>query len=105
MSGLRAFYLFLTVIGTIVPLAFYLPWMHQTGAGFSALIAAWKVNGATSGLFYDLLISAIALNIWIVAETYIRRDYWVLICIPAIYLIGVSCALPLFLFLRARPVT
>ncbi|MFT5000699.1 MAG: hypothetical protein ACI875_001704, partial [Planctomycetota bacterium] len=49
--------------------------------------------------------SALTLNVWILAETYVRKDYWVLLCIPATYLIGVSCALPLFLFLRTRPVT
>ena len=53
----------------------------------------------------DGSMHALHLDLWIVAETYIRKDYWVLICVPAIYLIGVSCALPLFLFLRTRPVT
>ena len=104
MSVLRAFYLGLAIIGTIVPMTFYLPWIQANDGGLAALIAAWKVNPATSGLYYDLLISALALNLWIVAETYIRKDYWVLVCIPLTYLIGVSCALPLFLFLRARPV-
>ena len=72
---------------------------------YRRIISAPRSNGATLGLYYDLVISALALNLWIVAETYIRKDYWVLICVPAIYLIGVSCALPLFLFLRTRPVT
>jgi uncharacterized protein DUF2834 len=105
MSVLRMIYLGFAVLGTLLPMMAYLPWMQETGAGPLALIAAWKANGATTGLYYDLLISAFALNTWIVAETYIRKDYWVLICIPVIYLIGVSAALPLFLFLRTRPVT
>ena len=83
----------------------FVSWMQENNAGIAELIAAWKLNGATTGLYYDLLIAALALNVWILAETYVRKDYWVLLCIPAIYLIGVSCALPLFLFLRARPVT
>ncbi len=104
MSGLRALYLLLTVLGTLVPMLYYVPWMQDTGAGFSGLFAAWTANGATTGLYYDMVFTAIALNVWILVETYFRKDYWVLICIPATYLIGVSCALPLFLFLRARPV-
>ncbi len=103
MSGLRLIYLVLAIIGTVVPLAQYLPWMQANGADFNDLIAAWQVNGASTGLFYDMLIAAIALNVWILAETYVRKDYWVLICLPATYLIGVSCGLPLFLFLRSRP--
>jgi hypothetical protein len=35
----------------------------------------------------------------------VRRNWVALICIPATYMIGVSCALPLYLFLRSRPVT
>jgi len=104
VSILRMIYLALATIGTIVPMLAYIPWMQENGVDIGNLIAAWKSNGATTGLYYDLLISAFALNIWIVAETYVRKDYWVLLCIPAIYLIGVSCALPLYLFLRTRPV-
>ncbi len=105
MSILRWIYLLLTIIGTIIPMMFFGPWISENGFELSALVAAWKVSPATTGLYYDMLITAIALNIWILVETYIRKDYWVLICLPATYLIGVSCGLPLFLFLRSRPVT
>lgn len=105
MSGLRIIYLALAVAGTVLPMWHYLPWMQETGAGLSDLIAAWKVSGATTGLYWDLLIAALALNVWILGETYVRKDWWVLVCIPATWAIGVSCALPLFLFLRTRPVT
>jgi len=105
MSALRALYLLLAVIGTIVPMTFYVPWLTANGAGLADLFTAWKANGAVAGLYYDLLIAALALCLWIISETYIRKDYWVLICLPLIFLIGVSCALPLFLFLRSRPVT
>jgi len=105
MSVLRLIYLAMAIIGTIVPMMYFVPWMQQNGTDLSALISAWKATPATTGLYYDMLIAAISLNIWIVVETYIRKDYWVLICLPATYLIGVSCGLPLFLFLRSRPVT
>jgi hypothetical protein len=105
MSGLRIIYLVLAVVGAIVPMAHFLPWMSENGADLSALVAAWKVTGATTGLYYDLLISAIALSVWIIGETYVRKDWWVLVCLPATWGIGVSCGLPLFLFLRTRPVT
>jgi len=103
MSLLRATYLLLTGIGVILPMASYLPWLQETGGGAFSLIATWQQNGASAGLFRDMLVSALTLNLWILAETYVRRDYWVLITLPVIYLIGVSAALPLFLFLRSRP--
>lgn len=105
MSLLRMIYLALAVLGAAIPMSYFWPFLQENGFDLGSLIAAWKVNAATTGLYYDLLISALALNIWIIAETYVRRDYWVLLCLPATYLIGVSFGLPLFLFLRSRPVT
>ncbi|MCB1367676.1 MAG: DUF2834 domain-containing protein [Rhodobacteraceae bacterium] len=104
MSVLRMIYLALAIIGAIVPMMFFVPWALEGEASLAALIAAWKANAATTGLYYDMLIAALALNVWVLAETYVRRDWWVLICLPATYLIGLSCGLPLFLFLRSRPV-
>ena len=34
----------------------------------------------------------------------VRRNWSALVAIPATFLIGVSCGLPLYLFLRTRPV-
>jgi hypothetical protein len=53
---------------------------------------------------WDLTIAAIALTIWIVAEVAARRNWLALVAIPATFAIGVSCGLPLYLFLRTRPV-
>jgi len=104
MSGLRAIYLLLTVVGTIVPLFNLYAWIGLNGVDFQTLALAWSPTAANAPLFWDLLISAVTLCIWILAETYVRKDYWVLLCIPATFAIGVSCGLPLFLFLRTRPI-
>ncbi|MCP5085240.1 MAG: DUF2834 domain-containing protein [Rhodobacteraceae bacterium] len=105
MSVLRMIYLACAVAGTILPMWHILAWFAENDTGIAGMIAAWKANAATTGLLWDLTITAIALIVWIVAEVYVRRDYWVaLICIPLIFLVGVSCAFPLYLFLRARPV-
>lgn len=104
MSVLRAIYLTMAIVGTLVPMTYFIPFLQEAGFSLHALVAAWKVNTATTGLYFDMLIAAVVLNVWILAETYVRKDYWVLICLPATYLIGVSCGLPLFLFLRTRPV-
>ena len=50
-----------------------------------------------------LTIAAIALTVWIVVETASRRTWAHLVAIPATFCIGVSCGLPLYLFLRSRP--
>ena len=66
------------------------------------MIDAWFVNEATAGIAWDLTIAAAALTLWIVVETVQKRDWLRLVAIPAIFAVGVSCGLPLYLYLRMR---
>ncbi len=104
MSLLRMIYLALALWGAVHPMGYFIAWFGQNGFDIGAMIEAWHVNAATSGLVWDLTIAAIALTVWIVAEVAVRRNLLALIAIPATFLIGVSCGLPLYLFLRTRPV-
>ena len=105
ISPLRLVYLGLAIWGAIHPMLWFLAYMRETGTGLSGLIAAWYVNASTIGLTWDLTIAAIALTVWIIAETRIRRNWTALVAIPATFCIGLACGLPLYLFLRTRPVT
>ena len=102
MSALRMVYLALAVWGAIHPMYYFATYMRDTGTGLSGLIDAWYVNASTTGLTWDLTIAAIALTVWIIAETVVRKSWLALLGIPATWCIGVSCGLPLYLFLRAR---
>jgi len=104
MTPLRIVWLALALWGAVHPMYWFLRHMSETGTGLGGLINAWYVNASTTGLTWDLTIAAIALTVWIVAETAVRRNWEALIAIPATFCIGVSCGLPLYLFLRARPV-
>ena len=101
---LRALWLALALWGAIHPMYFFVSYMLETGSGLSGLIDAWYVNASTTGLTWDLTIAAIALTLWILAEVAVRRNWTALVAIPATFCIGVSCGLPLYLFLRTRPV-
>lgn len=103
ISPLRMVYLGLAVWGAVHPMLWFLRYMRETGTGLSGLIDAWYVNASTMGLTWDLTIAAIALTVWILAEVYARRNWVALLAIPATFCIGVSCGLPLYLFLRTRP--
>ncbi|NNK79617.1 MAG: DUF2834 domain-containing protein [Litoreibacter sp.] len=105
MSVLRILYLGLAVWGAIHPMSWFVAWFDENGYDVWAMVDAWHVNAATSGLVWDLTIAAIALTLWIIAETWVRRNWLALIAIPATFCIGVSCGPPLYLFLRTRPVT
>lgn len=102
MSALRKIYLALAIWGAVHPMYWFLRHMRETGEGLSGLIDAWFVNASTTGLTWDLTIAAIALTIWCLAETWVRRNWSALVAIPATFCIGVSCGLPLYLFLRTR---
>ncbi len=93
----------LAVWGAVHPMSWFVAWFAENGVSLSGMIDAWHANAATSGLVWDLTIAAIALTIWILSEVRVRRNWEALLAIPAIFLIGVSCGLPLYLFLRTRP--
>lgn len=84
-------------------MVYFLQWFGENGYDLAGMVEAWHANAATSGLVWDLTIAAIALAVWILAEVVRRRMWHGLIAIPATFCIGVSCGLPLYLFLRARP--
>ena len=104
MSILRMIYLALAVWGTIHPMSYFIPWFEENGWSLSGMVDAWHANMASSGLVWDLTIAAVALTVWILAEVSVRRNWLALIAIPATFGIGLSCGLPLYLFLRTRPV-
>ncbi len=105
MTPMRWVYLGLAIWGAIHPMYYFVSWFQENGWNLGAMIDAWHVNDATTGLTWDLTIAAVSLTIWILSEVAVRRNWSALIAIPATYCIGVSCGLPLYLFLRSRPVT
>ena len=104
MSLLRLAFLALAIWGAIHPMYYFVSWFSENGWSLMAMVDAWHVNAASSGLVWDLTIAAVTLTVWIIAEVSVRRNWIALIAIPATFCIGVSCGLPLYLFLRSAPV-
>ncbi|MBW4709705.1 DUF2834 domain-containing protein [Roseobacter sp. YSTF-M11] len=101
---MRIVFLALAVWGAVHPMSYFIGWFSENGYDLMAMVDAWHANAATSGLVWDLTIAAVTLTVWIIAET-IRSRRWVgLLAIPATFCIGVSCGLPLYLFLRLQKV-
>lgn len=105
MAPIRLIYLGLAIWGAVHPMYYFVTWFLANSWDLIAIVDAWHVNAATSGLVWDLTIAALALTIWIISEVTVRRNWSALVAIPATFCIGVSCGLPLYLFLRSRPVT
>jgi hypothetical protein len=99
---MKILYAILAVAGAIIPYCLLIPWVAQHGLdarGFALELFSTRI-GAFFGL--DVFISAVALLAFIAWEG--RRAGMTKLWMPVTVtlLIGVSCGLPLFLFMRER---
>lgn len=92
-------FLWLAVIGAIVPYVFFLEHFAQAGPSPVGLFAAGFATPGASGFSADLVISSAVFWYYLFANGEGRRA-WVLVAVNL--LIGLSCALPLYLYLRDR---
>ena len=95
-------YLILTVVGIVLPLGRFIPWLAEHGPDLPLFFR--ELFSTRIGGFFgmDVLVSAVTLIIFVRREgkrTGMRLRW---LPIAATCLIGVSCGLPLFLFLRER---
>jgi Terpene cyclase DEP1 len=99
---MRQLYLLLAVIGTVVPYSEFLPWLGEHGLNIRLLLT--ELFSTRAGAFFglDVLISAIVLIAFIRREGAQRKMQSLWLPTAATCLIGVSCGLPLFLYLRER---
>jgi len=96
----KTLYLVLCVLGVLLPYAEFVPWIFQHGLNLSLFVR--ELLSTRIGAFFgmDVLISAIVL----IAFTRIEgkrlgiRNRWLVVL--AVLTVGVSLALPLFLYLR-----
>jgi len=99
---MRIVFLLLAIWGAVHPMYYFVSWFQANGLDIWAMVDAWHANTATSGLVWDLTIAAVALTIWILVEAPKTKNWLGLVAIPATFCIGVSCGLPLYLYLRMR---
>ena len=103
MNFLRKLWLALAILGAIIPWFYFARWLFANDFDLGLMLDVWNATDAGTGLVYDLTWAYLVLVIWVLVESLPRRDWLSLVVIPAGLTIGVSCALPLYLFLRSRP--
>ena len=99
---MKNLYLILAVIGGVVPYFFFLRWFGDNGVDLGNFISALFANDAAAGFTADILIASVVFWIWAygVAQARNIKNWWVVIILNL--LVGLSCALPFFLYLRQR---
>jgi len=89
-------YLALAFIGVVVPYIFFTDFFMT--AGMQGFIPALFANGAAGGATADLLISSLVFWVWLWQRQTPRMWLYVLINLA----IGLSCALPAYLYMDSR---
>ena len=97
---MKNIYLFISVMGIIVPYAAFFPWLVQHGLALNLLFHAAVAHPVSAFAWADVLISGAALLAFIFFEQKRSpvRYYW--LPIIGLFCVGVSFALPFYLYLR-----
>lgn len=103
MSPARSFFLALTVFGLVFPTRRFALWFTENGLDFSAFRVAVTVNAATTGMVTSVVIVVAACVVFMISEALARQDPISLVAVPVTVLLGPAVGLPLYLFLRLRP--
>lgn len=93
-------YLVFAIFGTLIPWYFFGSFILAEGINLPLFVQSLFVNEPAGGFSADVLISATAFLIWSYGDAYKQqvKRWWVMI--PATFLVGLSLALPLYLYLR-----
>lgn len=97
---LRWFYLAGMVAGTLLPLSQFLPWLSAHGLDIPLFFAELFANRIGGFFGWDVIVSAFVLIPFILIEG--KRLAMERLWMPVVgtFLVGVSCGLPMFLYLR-----
>ena len=91
-------YLVFAVIGALVPIAFFLGFFHADMVGVVGFVPALFANSAAGGFAADLLLASFVFWIFMFNAEQGPKP-WVFIALNLC--IGLSCALPAYLYRRA----
>lgn len=95
-------YLIAAILGTVLPLCFFVPFLLANGLDMSAFFRQLFQNQVSSGFGVDVIISSIVLWVFVFSEGRRRgmKHLWAYVLCNLLF--GVSSALPFFLYFRER---
>ena len=95
---MKNLYLALAIVGAIAPYVFFVQHFEAAGLSIIALLDNAFANGAAAGFAADVLLSSVAFCVYLGARKVPNAWIYVLVNVT----IGLSCALPLYLYVNAR---
>ena len=94
----KNYYLGLAALGLILPYSQFVPFLLENGLNTSVIIQEITMYRLSAFAWLDVLITAITVILMILEEKNRLSKWW--IPVTATILVGPSCGLPLFMYLR-----
>jgi len=98
--SLRIVYLIMAILGAVIPLVLFAGFAIEQGFTVQGLLAAGFANGAAAGFTTDLFISSFVFWIYMWSKKAQGPVMWPFVAINL--LIGLSCALPAYLWASTK---
>ncbi|QGG52380.1 DUF2834 domain-containing protein [Lysinibacillus pakistanensis] len=97
---MRKAYLLFAIIGTVFPYYFLVQFLNKNGFDLGLLVDLLFANSISTFFAVDFFISCFVFIIFMFNESrkYNIKEKW--ICLLTLFTVGLSLALPLFLFFR-----
>ena len=95
-------YLFLCFLGAAIPYSQFIPWVMENGLPLGLLVRQLFANRISTFFGLDVVVSSAVLLIFMRVEGRQLRMRMRWLPIAGLCAVGVSLALPLFLYLRER---
>jgi Terpene cyclase DEP1 len=96
----KRIYLWLGVIGTVLPYWQFLPFLRENGLDLRLFVVQMFANPVSGFFALDVLVSSLVLWVLVAVEGRRSRTKHLWAPIAANLAVGVSLGLPLFLYLR-----
>ena len=100
-------YLFLCIVGTVLPYSQFLLWISENGFVVSLLLEEITTSRMAAFGWLDVVVSAVVLFVFIFTDGVERRVARLWVPVVGTLVVGVSLGLPLFLYFvevsRERP--
>ena len=98
----KAIYLVLCFLGALLPYWQFIPWVAEHGLNLTLMVHELFANRIAAFFGMDVIVSAVALIVFMRVESARHRIGQRWIPILAVLTVGVSLGLPLFLYMREQ---
>ena len=92
-------YLFLCVLGTVLPYSQFIPWVADNGLDVSLLLRQITSSRIAAFGWLDVVVSSVVLFLFILTDGVERKVKRLWLPVVGTLFVGVSLGLPLFLYL------